>query len=314
MAVIADFSAPRLSRLLGHYDVGELVSFGGLPEGDMQTNLWVETTRGRFAFRYYEDRHWPRARAEAEAEILVYLSEARFPCPAPIPRKGGGYVGTHHGRPYSLFTFLDGEHVDPLSLAQVEQVAEMVADLHLITEGYRPRRTARWNYSAVSCARYAQRESEAIGTPEAAAKLEWLRSELDSLVLPRSLPKGICHGDLGESNLLFREGRLAALLDWDAANYTYLVYDLACLLDSYYWPHGGDLRFAEARELLHAYEARRELSAVERRHLYDVCKLSVLLDCAWWFGRGSLPDFCEKQKIEALEAVGREDFCERMFG
>ncbi len=319
MAVKTDFSASRLSRLLRHYDVGELVSFGGLPEGWVQTNLWVETTRGRFAFRYYEDRLWSRARVEADAEILVHLTEARFPCPAPIPRKGGGYVGTHGGKLYSLFTFLDGEHVDRLSLAQVKQVAEMVADLHLITEGYRPRCTARRSLGVASLTQDAERRAAAIGTPEATAKLGWLRAELDSLVLPRSLPRGICHGDLtNRSNLLFREGRLVALLDWDDANYACLIVDVADLLNWHWWDwyRGGEFPFAEAREVLHAYEARRALRAVERRHLYDACKLEILLDCCWLFSRDVLPEeyLKEKRMIEALEAVGREGFYERMFG
>jgi homoserine kinase type II len=317
MAVLTDFSASRLRRLLRHYDVGELVSFGGLPEGRVQTNLWVETTRGRYAFRYYEDRLWSRARVEADAEILVYLTEARFPCPAPIPRKGGGYVGTHDGKLYSLFTFLDGEHADRLSLAQAEQVAGVVADLHLLTEGYRPRRTARRSFGRASLTQDARKRAEAAGTPEATAKLEWLMAELDGLVLPRSLPRGLCHGDLtNRSNLLFREGQLTALLDWDDANYTYLIVDLADLLNWHCWPHGGGFAFAEARATLCAYEARRELSAVERRHLYDACKLETLLDCCWLFSRDVLPDeyLTQKRMIEALEAVGREGFYERVFG
>jgi Ser/Thr protein kinase RdoA (MazF antagonist) len=152
-----------------------------------------------------------------------------------------------------------------------------------------------------------------IGTSEAAAKLEWLRAELDRLVLPRSLPKGICHGDLNPSNLLFREGRLAALLDWDDASYTYLIFDLASLLYWHWWLHGGEVPFAEAREAVHAYEARRELSAAERRHLYDAYKLEVLL--CWGLGVWPVPGYPdEKRMIETLEAIGREGCYERMFG
>jgi homoserine kinase type II len=208
--------------------------------------------------------------------------------------------------------------VDRLSLPQLEQVAEMVADLHLLTEGYRPRRTAaRRSFGAASLTKDAQKRAEAAGTPEATAKLEWLMAELDGLVLPRSLPRGICHGDLtNRSNLLFREGRLTALLDWDDANYSYLIVDLADLLNWHCWPHGSGFAFAGARAMLHAYEGHRELSAVERRHLYDACKLEILLDCCWLFSRDVLPDeyLNEKRMIEAVEAVGREGFHEGVFG
>src|SRR5262249_411210 len=54
------------------------------------------------------------------------------------------------------------------------------------------------------------------------------------------LPKGIIHGDLFADNLLFRGGKVAALLDFEAACYGKFIYDLAtavnalCYLDGHY--------------------------------------------------------------------------------
>jgi homoserine kinase type II len=137
-----------------------------------------------------------------------------------------------------------------------------------------------------------------------------MEQELDKLVLPGNLPCGVCHVDHNLSNLLFEGDTLVAVLDFDSANYTYLTFDLVDLMGWY----GGELNFVTGRRILQEYESHRPLTANERRHLYDVDKLSILIDCLWFFDRGGPADFKEQHKIERLNAMGREGFYERMFG
>jgi len=312
MAPKTDFSESDISRVLSDYDLGSLTRFGPFATGAVQTNLWIETTKGKFVFRYYENR--PREAALSEASLLRHLTGAGYPCPAPIRNIRGGYVGTHRAKPYTIFTFLEGEHLAQLDRAQTKQLASKTAELHVITQGYRPAHTAaRLNYSVPFCREQAEMRAKRIGTPAAAVKLEWLNDELDNLVLPRSLPKGICHCDFHPSNLLFRSGRLVALLDFDDANYTFLTFDLVNLVDYWLWPPDGELDFAEAREVLRQYEKHRKLNASERKHLYDVYKLQILVDCLWFFERGGAADFREKRKVDYLNSIGRDGFSGRMF-
>ena len=57
----------------------------------------------------------------------------------------------------------------------------------------------------------------------------------------------------------------------------------------------------------------RPLNNNEKRHLFDVYKLSILIDCVWYFKRGNVSDFYEKRKIDYLNNLGREEFYDKVF-
>ena len=157
-------------------------------------------------------------------------------------------------------------------------------------------------------------EARKIGTDDALEKLAWLENQLSNLELPDSLPKGICHCDFHFSNVLFQGDRFAGLIDFDDANFTYLTFDLVCLIDSWAWPFQSEsLDLEQARKIVQAYEKYRPLSVVEQYHLFDVHKLSILFDCIWYFGRGSAIDFYERKKIEYLNALGRDRYQQALF-
>src|SRR5690606_37183506 len=128
------------------------------------------------------------------------------------------------------------------------------------------------------------------------------------------LPKGICHCDFHFSNVLFNRHRFVALLDFDDANYTFLLFDLVGLIESWAWPHPSDvLALKQARVIVQKYMKYRPLNPVEQRHLYDVYKLSILMDTIWFLGRGSAPDFYERRIIDFLNNLGRQAFFSMIF-
>ncbi|HAA77538.1 TPA: hypothetical protein DCE37_20695 [Candidatus Latescibacteria bacterium] len=59
-----------------------------------------------------------------------------------------------------------------------------------------------------------------------------------------------------------------------------------------------------------AYQEHRRLTSVERRYLFDVHKLSILIDCLWFYERGSGDHFYERDKIEWLDSLGRDAYRE----
>jgi len=180
----------------------------------------------------------------------------------------------------------------------------------MLTRSFRSRYAAsRWHYVPELCRTLARRQAARIGTSDPIDKLAWVVHVLRSLDLPLPLPRGICHCDFHVSNILFRGGEFAALLDLDDANITFVTFDLVGLIDQWAWPHGADmLDFSQARWIVEAYAAHRALSAIEQKHLYDVYKLSILFDCVWYFDRDTAADCRERRKTAALTALGRRAF------
>lgn len=315
MAVKTEFSSNELIRILSNYNLGQYIDFIPLKGGNVHTNLKIQTTKGQFVFRYYENR--PEKSVLFEIDLLKYLKDNHYPCPAPFSNNQGNFVSIHNLKPYAIFEFLEGQHIEHPSASQNNQLIQKVAELHNISKNYIPiHKEDRLNYSIDLCRELARQVSERINTKKSKEKLLWLENELYQLNLPKALPKGICHSDFHFSNVLFINDQFNALLDFDDANYTYLLFDLVVLIESWAWRHDIDeqLNMNEAKKIILEYTKYRPLSEIEREHLFDVYKLSVLIDCVWFFDRGNVIDFYERRKIEYLNELGRSMFNQELFG
>jgi homoserine kinase type II len=323
MAVKTILAQAEIQVLLSGYDLGELLGAEPIGQGTVQTNYLLRTRRGKFVLRLYENRSFPSV--QFECDLVCYLRAKRYPCPGIVPDRRGRSAGQWGGKPFVIFEFIEGQHLENPGPDQQRQLIWQAAKLQVLTRGYRPaRRRFRWNYDPALCQALAQKAAQDSRLPSAAAKLAWHTAQLSALRLPYNLPKGICHCDFHFSNSLFQDGQFAALIDFDDANYTYLCYDLICLIDpfvsSFNWdtwqrfaPGSDIFDFQPGRWVLNEYMRVRPLLALEKRHLFDVYKLSILFDCIWYFERGDAADFYEKRKIEALDELGRAGFYHNLF-
>jgi Ser/Thr protein kinase RdoA (MazF antagonist) len=224
-----------------------------------------------------------------------------------------------------IFEYIHGEHRDHINQKQEKQLIITAANLHHLTKDYQSVFLPyRWNYGIELCQNLALDTARRINTENSWAKLEWFSNELSNLCLPDTLPKGICHSDFDVSNLMFRGGQFISLLDYDDANYTFLIFDLAGLMNPLFPGFEWDtwfqypinqsiLNFQKARWVVEEYNTNRSLIQDEKFYLFDVYKLSVLMDCIWYFERGNVSDFFEKRKIDALNKLGRENFYRVLF-
>ncbi len=286
MSVKTNFTKDEIVKILSNYDLGDFVSFKPIAKGTVQTNFILQTSKGKFVFRYYENRS--KDSVLFEANLIKYLKDKKYPCPVPFKNKYGKLIGIFNNKPYVIFEFIDGEHIENPNEEQKEQLIKKVAELQNITKNYSPYyRKYRWNYSIELCKKLAENETKKLGTENAKEKSKWLKSELSKLKLPKSLPKGICHCDFHFSNVLFKNGKFNALIDFDDANYTYLLYDLICLTEpfvsSFDWNTCNKFKitdnvfdFKQTQKTVSEYMKYRPLNDSEKRHLFDVYMLQPI--------------------------------------
>ncbi len=324
MVVKTNFSKEDISKILSKYSLGRLVSFESTDKGTVQTNIFIKTTKARFVLRYYENRS--KKSVLFEINLINYLKNKKYPCPTPFKNNRGKIVGIFKNKPYVLFEFVEGKHIEKPTEKQKKQLIQKVAELQNLTGNYRPLyEKYRINYNIKFCKKLAKEEVKRLRTANAIKKAKWIKSELMKLELPKSLPKGVCHCDFHFSNVLFKENKFKALIDFDDANYTYRVYDLICLISpfvsSFDWNTWEKFKltenvfdFRETKKIILEYMKHAFLSDVEKYYLFDIYKLSILIDCIWYFERGNAEDFFEKRKIDHLNNLGREEFYKRIFG
>ncbi len=312
MAVKTAISHAQMRELLG---IQGDFRMEGISRGSVQTNYFLQTKAGKFVFRLYENRS---AQSVAfEMETLRELCKKGFVCPEPV-----GEIGEYVGKPFALFRFLEGSHAREWTDARRISAAKAAAKMALALQGFVPENSAaRWNYTPLLCEALARELAQEHGKP---GKLAWYLDELRALQLPEGLPMGVCHADWDISNLFYEGDEVSALLDFDDANYTYAAYDLAAQMEVFrpafrhntwraFSKDTPIVELSQARRIAAAYESVRPLSQIERRHMFDLVKMTILIDCLWFFARDD-GDFFEKRKIDALNRMGRERFAEILFG
>jgi len=313
MAVKTQLTQHDFEAILSGYNLGKCIRWEAINQGTVQTNYFLETLQGRFVLRYYENRS--KQSVLFESDLLEFLNGKRYPCPFPVKDKQGNCVNIYGNKPFMIFKFIEGEFVRQPKVYHWQQLIQLAAELQKISSDFSsPYLAYRWNYDAALCRKLAQDKARQINTGSAHEKFSWLSRQLEELDLSESLPKAICHCDFHFSNVLFNGNKLVALLDFDDANYTFMQFDLVGLIEYWAWEDTAEtLDLQKARTVVQEYMRHRPLPAIEQHHLFDVYKLSILFDCVWYFERGTSAHFREKEKIEALNRMGREKFIAGLF-
>ena len=101
MAVKTELSRHDIVSVLADYDLGECQGFEGIAQGTVQTNYALETTRGKYVLRYYENRS--EESVSFETAVMAYLRRRGFPCPTPYRNRHGRMLCMYKGKPPRRF-------------------------------------------------------------------------------------------------------------------------------------------------------------------------------------------------------------------
>jgi len=264
MAQLTPLAAADAARLLADYGLS-LAEWRPLDAGSVNSNFTFTTPEGqRYFARIYEEQG--AAGAETEFSLLEALARQGVPVALPRPLVDGRRVHEFQGKPFAVYPFVEGEilcqkRVDEAACAAV---GEALARVHLASAAAPPLGEGRFRLADL---RVRLERVDASGRPDLIAAADVVRGLMDKYEPQRAsgLPSGLIHGDLFRDNVLFREGRIAALLDFESASRGVFAYDVMVTLLAWCFGDGLDVRLASA--LLRAYQAVRPLSEDERAAL-----------------------------------------------
>ncbi len=286
----------------------------GLDAGSVNTSYELSTAGGSRAFlRIYEGASM--SAAEREARLLSHLAArgVRTPKPLPIDGRGASFVAEHAGKPAVVFPWIGGEPVCQRGVteAHARAVGEALARVHLAG--------ASWGEPLVT----------RFGPEDLALRLETLRNRTDvpehiTQIVPdldrrlARLPAAnlgpllpVIHADLFRDNVLWQDGKLTAVLDFESSSHGSAAFDLMVTMLA--WCFGDELDRDLARALASGYVALRGLSHDERAALHDAALFAALRFTITRItdfelrprGRGVWKDYRRfVSRTEAIEALG----------
>lgn len=224
-----------------------------------------------------------------EQELVRHAGKAGWPVPRSLATKDGRPVVEHDGRLWTAAPFLAGEPQQSPTPAMYHNRGRLLARLHrdLVSfpvDGQKPGFGKTWELDAWMApsgvgtfnevlAAFA-REHQDLASAIRRYRYRNLR-ELSRLQYPE-LPDMPVHGDFQRSNLLWQDGQLTGLIDFDFARRDAQVSDLATLLVPF-----EPLEARVAGPLLEGYESVRTLTEAEWALLPALARASLL----WWLAQ-----------------------------
>lgn len=202
------------------------------------TALEIELPEGhtaRMVVRRYGEadlQHKPRVAAH-EFKLLQLLQAAGLPVAAPYCCDESGTI---LATPYIVIAFVEGEStIAPSDLAGgVRQLAAQLARIHRIAG---PQQLSFLPELDITC---AEQLGKRPATLDDSLSEGTIRDVLEPVwPLPQRNSSVLLHGDYWPGNILWQEGRLVALLDWEDAAVGDPLADLANSRLELLWAFGG---------------------------------------------------------------------------
>jgi homoserine kinase type II len=312
MALLTPITLDDARRLGALYGL-DVAAMRPIPAGSVNTSVELQLAGGGRAFlRVYEEQEM--ISASAEAYMLAHLAEHGVPTPRPLgfaadPER---FVAEHANKPVAVFPWIEGEvlcqkRVTPDAAAQV---GEAVARVHLA--GMSCPAVPLSRFGAAQLAERVRSLRAMTLAPDLAAVVERLAARLDRFMDRKADGEGtgLVHGDLFRDNVLWKDGRIAALIDFESASRESYAFDLMVTLLA--WCFGDGLDPALARAMAQGYARVRPLPEAEAARLHDEGTFAALrfsitriTDFELRRGSGVFKDYRRfLARADALDALG----------
>ncbi|OLE90399.1 MAG: hypothetical protein AUF79_10440 [Crenarchaeota archaeon 13_1_20CM_2_51_8] len=215
------------------WNIGRVENCRYVRQGEVNHNFFIRTSKGKYVLRQAA-HHRTSAELEFELSYLNYLRDANFPyrIPAAIPTTNGELFIALQGRFYWLYEFLEGTFVETLNKSRLTQLARMMATYHLLIEkshlnngkphsdlfNRTPVLKEIGDYRAEILRRNRANRADAAFVKESKILEPMLRGLDES---PYSNMKRYpIHGDINPQNLIWKNGVLVGLLDFENVSTT----------------------------------------------------------------------------------------------
>ena len=299
----ATFRPEELAVALSHYNLGVIESITPFAKGSSQSpKVGVVCTKGKFLFKRRARRRADPERVRDAHLVQRRLIDAGFPVPRLIPTRGDGrtFLQLRDGL-YELFEFAAGQpyHRTPdeardagATLARFHRaLGEMAVDWRSMSGDYHDAsgvRTGLCQIGSTLSAHDSFTGKDAELAPLVQVFLERYDAaakEADSAGIDQLEP-AIVHADWHPGNMMFRDGRVIAVIDYDSVRQSRRVADVANGALQFSMTGSGDpsdwpdhLDEARLIEFLIGYESVDSLTEIERRCIIPLMAESLIAEC-----------------------------------
>ena len=273
MAKYSKLTDKEWDLLLNEYDLGLVVQISPIEGGQANSSLKVSTVKDDFTLSICDEKNGEEI--QNLTAILENLEEQKFPTTRLVKTKDDRRFIFHNSKPVYIKKFLQGNTIKELTPHMIRQVGSSMAHLHSLEP----------LASLSSSFPYGTEAFEALLNKSINHQyLDWLAEKKSylELAIDPDMPKGFIHGDIFWDNLLFEDGSLVAILDFEEACHFYKLFDigmagLGCCANN------GYFNLSLIKELLGSYAEISPFTSSEKSQLNIFVEYAAVAASFWRF-------------------------------
>lgn len=272
MTVLTKLTGGDISRIMRSYDLGKLLEQEVVWWALGNSIYLIRTSKGRFVLKIHE-----RIRSRNFNYVLGVMEFARKnKVPELIKTKKGSLYLLRDKKRVTIQRFVEGEEGRTKNLKTIISAARTIGRLDKTLAKLPLEGKFTWNDNQFRCRVSRFTRLSGISLAKDGKRLLSERAGIDRSKLRRST----IHSDLGESNMLVRNNRIVAILDWDDVHEDFIAYDPAVFI-------AGNTVTPErvmknkVRLFLREYQRYIRLNDEEIKALYYFVKYRYLAAAEW---------------------------------
>ncbi|WP_160035340.1 phosphotransferase enzyme family protein [Paenibacillus sp. An7] len=279
----------EITAAFGHVDIGEVASRYGIKAealryiGGFQNFIYeCQAENKEYIMRFTPSAHRNQSDVQAELEWILYLAEKGISVSSPVPSTYGRWTETLKLKEMyftaTLFDKAKGKKIDyPDCLKDqelYERLGRVTGRMHALTKSYKPVdpkiRRHDWTDN------YYLKNIDILPDSHTGVRERYLELVRSIQKLPMSEDAyGLIHGDINNANYLVGEQGEITLFDFDEAQYSWFVEDIAIQLYYLMYVYGGEegkkLREDQACRFMEPFlKGYREENQLEDRWLQQM--------------------------------------------
>ncbi len=229
------FDISEVAIVLSHYDLGVVHAVREFRRGSRHSpKLLIKSEKGAFILKRRAHGRDDPVKVAFCHNLQRTLARARYPLPRLALTRSGVSMLNIGGRMYELFEYISGQVYDH-SLHATFEAGQALALFHLVLSGETP----EWEPPGSGYHRsphiipnlayipHRLRDDSLLGLIDSLRESYMRAGERVEAAGLAEWPRQIIHGDWHPGNMLFKESRIVAVIDYDTARVQPRVLDIA---------------------------------------------------------------------------------------
>ena len=293
MAVFTRVDPVELQSLLTVLGLGRLLSTTEVEDGVENSTYFIELERELadtgtkspwLVLTLLEAGN--RQQAAFSSALAQYLQRAGLPVPRLFCDSSGEAIHRLSGKSALICERIDGAHPREVTVGHCRVIGEFLGSMHTACKGFPLSHSnlqgLPWANSTLATLMRELPANERLSVGDEALLAEQIVRYRSLCERSDTLPLGPIHADLFKDNTLFKEGELAAVIDFNSACSDYLLLDVAIAANDWACNQRGELDPALVKALLDSYQQQRPFTLAERQSWQDMLCFAAAL---FWLSR-----------------------------